>query len=53
MGSGKGDIDQYVAVVRPGQILFEIGGVSEAEAREAFRKAGHKIPMKTIVIVKE
>lgn len=53
MGSGKGDIDQYVAVVRPGQMLFELGGVSEAEAREAFRKAGHKIPMKTTVIVKE
>lgn len=53
MGSGKGDIDQYVAVVRPGQVLFELGGLSEVEAREAFRKAGHKIPMRTQVIVKE
>lgn len=52
MGSGKGDIDQYVAVVRPGQVLFELGGLSEVEAREAFRKAGHKIPMKTQVIAK-
>lgn len=53
MGSGKGEIDQYVAVVRPGKVLFELGGVSLDVAKEAFRKAGHKIPMKTKFIVKE
>ena len=50
MGSGKGDIHQYVAVIRPGRILFELGGLSEIEAREAFRKASHKIPMRTAVV---
>ena len=53
MGSGKGDIDRYVAVVRPGQILFEMGGVTEAMAREAFEKAGHKLSVKTTIITKE
>jgi large subunit ribosomal protein L16 len=52
MGAGKGDIEQYVAVVRPGKVLFELGGLSEAEAREAFRKASHKIPMKTHFVEK-
>lgn len=52
MGSGKGDIKEYVAVVRPGRVLFELGGVSEADAREAFRKAAHKIPVKTVFVVK-
>lgn len=52
MGSGKGDIHQYVAVVRPGRILFELGGLSEVEAREAFRKASHKIPMRTAVVTR-
>jgi len=47
MGSGKGDIEQYVAVVRPGRILFELGGVSEAIARDAFRIVGHKLPVRT------
>lgn len=47
MGSGKGDIDAYVAVVKPGRILFEIGGVPEETAREAFRLAGHKLSIKT------
>lgn len=53
MGAGKGDIHQYVAVVLPGKILFELGGLSETEAREAFRKASHKIPMKTHVVGRE
>jgi large subunit ribosomal protein L16 len=53
MGGGKGDIKEYVCVVRPGRVLFEIGGVSEAIAREAMRKAAHKIPMKTSFLVKE
>ena len=52
MGSGKGDIDQYVCVVKPGKILFELGGVSEEMAREAMRKAGHKISMRTKFICK-
>lgn len=52
MGSGKGDIDQYVAVVKPGMILFEIGGVSEEIARSALRKAGHKISVKNKIIIK-
>ena len=46
MGSGKGNVEYYVAVVKPGRILFEISGVSEDIAREAMRKAGHKLPMK-------
>jgi large subunit ribosomal protein L16 len=53
MGSGKGDIDSYVAVIKPGQILFELGGVSEEIAHEALRKAMHKLPMKTIIVTKE
>lgn len=52
MGSGKGEIDQYVAVIRPGAVLFELSGVSAETAKEAFRKASHKIPMKTIFVMK-
>jgi large subunit ribosomal protein L16 len=52
MGSGKGDIDQYVAVVRPGMILFEIGGVTELAAKEAFSKAGHKLSVRTTIVKK-
>jgi large subunit ribosomal protein L16 len=47
MGSGKGNVEYYVAVVKPGRIIFEISGVPEEVAREAIRKAGHKLPMKT------
>ena len=47
MGSGKGNVEYYVAVVKPGRIIFEISGVPEDVAREAIRKAGHKLPMKT------
>ncbi|RME46192.1 MAG: 50S ribosomal protein L16 [Chloroflexi bacterium] len=53
MGSGKGSVDHYVAVVKPGRIIFEIAGVPEPVAREAFRLAGHKLPMKTQFLVKE
>lgn len=53
MGSGKGAVDHYVAVVKPGRIIFEITGVEEEVAREAFRLAGHKLPMKTQFLVKE
>lgn len=52
MGSGKGDIDQYVAVVKPGTILFEIGGVSEELARQALSRAGHKVSVKTTFVTK-
>jgi large subunit ribosomal protein L16 len=52
MGSGKGDTDRFVAVVKPGMILFEIGGVSEELAQEALRKAGHKISVKTTFVSK-
>ena len=47
MGSGKGNVEYYVAVVKPGRIIFEISGVPEDVAREAMRKAGHKLPIKT------
>lgn len=47
MGSGKGDIDRYVAVVRPGRIIMELGGVDEDTARRAFRLAGHKLSVST------
>ena len=52
MGSGKGDIDKYIAVIKPGMVLFEISGVPEAEARAAFSKAGHKLSVKTTVVKK-
>lgn len=47
MGSGKGAVDHWVAVVKPGRIIFEIGGVSEEIAKEAVRLAGHKLPVRT------
>lgn len=50
LGGGKGEVDHYVFPVKPGRILFEIDGVSEADAKEAFRKAGHKLPVKTRII---
>ena len=53
MGSGKGNVEYYVAVVKPGRILFEISGVSEEVAREAMRKAGHKLPMKTKLVMRD
>lgn len=53
MGSGKGDIDTYVAVVKPGRVLFELAGVSHEVAVDALRKAMHKLPMKTIFVSKE
>jgi large subunit ribosomal protein L16 len=53
MGSGKGDIHEYVVKIKPDRVLFELDGVPEDIAREAFRKAGHKIPMKTKFVMKE
>jgi large subunit ribosomal protein L16 len=47
MGGGKGNVDHWVAVVKPGRILFEIAGVKEETAREAMRLASHKLPIKT------
>jgi large subunit ribosomal protein L16 len=53
MGSGKGSPEFFVAKVRPGTILFEMQGVDESVAREAFRLAGHKLPVKTKIITRE
>lgn len=53
MGSGKGAPEFWVAVVKPGRVLFELTGVSEEIAREALRLAGHKLPCKTKFIKKE
>ena len=50
MGSGKGAPDKWVAVVKEGKIMFEIGQVSEAVAREALRLAAHKLPIKTKIV---
>jgi len=47
MGGGKGAVDHYVAIVKPGVVMFEITGVEEERAREAFRLASHKLPVKT------
>ena len=47
MGKGKGALDHWVSVVKPGRILFEVDGVTREEAEHAFRDAGHKIPIKT------
>ncbi len=53
MGSGKGAPEYWVAVVKPGRVLFEMGGIEEDVAKEALRLAGHKLPIKTKIIVKE
>ncbi|NDI36997.1 50S ribosomal protein L16 [Chengkuizengella sediminis] len=50
MGSGKGNVEKWVAVVKPGKVLFEIAGVEEEVAREALRLASHKLPCKTIFV---
>jgi large subunit ribosomal protein L16 len=53
MGKGKGSVDHWVAVVKPGRILFELGGVAEDAAREAMRLASHKLPMKCQFVTRE
>ena len=53
MGSGKGSPEYWVAVVKPGRVMFEIAGVSEEVAREALRLASHKLPVKTKFVVRE
>jgi large subunit ribosomal protein L16 len=52
MGGGKGTLDHWVAVVKPGRILFELGGVREDVAKEALRLAAHKLPIHTQVLVR-
>lgn len=53
MGSGKGSVEYWVAVVKPGRVLFEMGGVSEEDAREAMRLAAYKLPIKAKFVKKE
>ena len=52
MGKGKGSPEYWVAVVKPGRVMFEIAGVSEETAREALRLASHKLPIKTKIVMK-
>ena len=53
MGSGKGSPEYWVAVVKPGRVMFEMGGVTEEQAREAMRLASHKLPVKCKFVKKE
>ena len=53
MGSGKGSPEYWVAVVKPGRVMFEIAGVSEEIAREALRLASHKLPIKSKIVKRE
>lgn len=53
MGKGKGEVQGYVAVVKPGKVLFEISGVTEETAKEAFRKAGNKLPIPTKIVTRD
>lgn len=50
MGTGKGDVDYWAAVVRPGTVMFEIGGVSEEKAKLAFKRVAHKMPVKVKLV---
>ena len=53
MGSGKGDVDRWVAVVRPGTILYEVGGVDEDVARRAFNRVAHKMPVRVRMVARK
>ncbi|MEK7634295.1 MAG: 50S ribosomal protein L16 [Patescibacteria group bacterium] len=53
MGGGKGSVDHYVFPVKPGRILFEVDGIDGAIAKEALRRAGHKLPVKTRIVEKQ
>ena len=53
MGSGKGAVEGWVAVVKPGRVMFEVSGVTPEQAAEAFRRAGHKLPIKTKVVKRD
>ncbi len=50
MGSGKGDVDHWAAVIKPGTVLFEIGGVTEEKAKLAFKRIAHKMPIKVRMV---
>jgi large subunit ribosomal protein L16 len=53
MGKGKGAVDHWVAVVKPGRVIFEVAGVPEKQAREALKLASAKLPIATRVVAKE
>ena len=53
MGKGKGAVEYWVSVVKPGRILFEVANVTEEQAKEAFRLAGHKLPLKVKMVARE
>jgi large subunit ribosomal protein L16 len=53
MGKGKGAVEYWVAVVKPGRVMFEVAGVTEEQAKEAFRLAGHKLPIPTKMVKRE
>jgi large subunit ribosomal protein L16 len=53
MGSGKGNPEGWVAVIKPGKVMFELAGIPEDLAREALRLAGHKLPVKTKFVARE
>jgi large subunit ribosomal protein L16 len=53
MGKGKGAVEYWVSVVKPGRVIFEVANVTEAQAKEAFRLAGHKLPIKTKMVRRE
>lgn len=53
MGSGKGAVDHYVVIIKPGMVLFEMDGVTEENAKEAMRLAAHKLPVKTSFVIKK
>jgi large subunit ribosomal protein L16 len=53
MGSGKGNPEEWVAVIKPGRVMFELAGVDDSLAREALRLAGHKLPVRTKVVLRE
>lgn len=53
MGKGKGSVDHWVAVVKPGRLIFEVAGVSDEVAQEALRRAAYKLPIKTQIVSRE
>ncbi|MFC4424774.1 MULTISPECIES: 50S ribosomal protein L16 [Deinococcus] len=53
MGKGKGAVEFWVSVVKPGRVMFEVAGVTEEQAKEAFRLAGHKLPIQTKMVKRE
>ena len=53
MGKGKGAVEYWVSVVKPGRVMFEVSGVTEEQAKEAFRLAGHKLPIGTKMVKRE